>query len=56
MVPEVQPLKQHKDVDEQVHLAASKCTTLVLKELLPRVALVIALEANIGQFGSRSSI
>lgn len=36
--------------------AATKCTTLVLKELLHRVVLHIALEAIIGQYGSRSLI
>ena len=49
-------VKQHKVVEEQLHLAATKCTALKLKELLQRVALDIALEASVGQYGSKSSI
>ena len=49
-------LKQHKVVEEQFHLAATKCKTLVLKELFQRVAPDITLEAKIGRHGSRSSI
>lgn len=47
-------LKQHKVVEEQLHLAATKCTAQLLKELLQHAALVTAPEANIGWYTSRS--
>lgn len=43
-------------MEEQLHLNATKCTSLVLKELFQRVASDIALEANISQYGSMSAV
>ena len=45
-------LKQHKTVEEQLHLAATTWTTQMLKEPLQRAALDIALEA----WAAKSSI
>ena len=42
-------VKQHKVVEEQLHLAATICEAQVLEEQLQRSALDIALEANIGR-------
>ena len=43
-------------MEEQLHFAATMCTAQVLKEQLQRAALDIALEANVGRYGSKSSI
>ena len=45
-------LKQHKAVEEQLHLAATTWTAQMLKEPLQRAALDIALEA----WAAKSSI
>jgi len=43
--PEAGDVKQHKGVEEQLHLAAIIMTAQILKEPLQRAALDIALEA-----------